>query len=337
VTITQRYRVQHSTEYRYLSNVVHAHHLLHLTPRHTANQTCDSQVMTIDPQPARINTLIDAFGNSVSTFEIDWPHSRFVVKNDIQVVVNSDDTLDAHVTLPWNRVRDQLGYSARPRGIEELEASRFRMESPHVRLKRALWEYSRECFPRNRPLLECADMLLDKLHRELHYAPNETTIGTSVMELLESRRGVCQDFAHLMIACLRAHGLAARYVSGYLRTIPPPGSERLVGADASHAWVSVYAPPVGWVDLDPTNGIRVATDHITLGWGRDFSDVSPLRGVIVGGGQHELSVQVTVDLIPEVSSASTQSSNYLSNAIEQIQEQTQQSQGQGQSQEQLQR
>jgi transglutaminase-like putative cysteine protease len=291
----QRYRIQHLTEYRYSSDVVHAHQLLHLMPRLTPDQTCESQSISIEPSPIHNTLLNDAFGNVVNRVEIDRPHRHFAVSAEMQVLVNRDMATDAASTLAWSRVRDQLGYTARPRSEQEMEACMYRMESPHIRLKRAIWDYSRECFPRNRPLLECADDLLSKLHRELHYAPKETHIDTSVMELLETRRGVCQDFAHLMIACFRVHGLAARYVSGYLRTTPPLGSERLVGADASHAWVSVYAPPLGWVDLDPTNGIRVGNDHVTLAWGRDFSDVSPLRGVIVGGGQHHLTVQVTVD------------------------------------------
>ncbi|HEY5809916.1 MAG TPA: transglutaminase family protein, partial [Povalibacter sp.] len=198
-------------------------------------------------------------------------------------------------------VRTQLAYSGRPTGADRLEAMRFRGESPHVRIKQVLTDYSAECFPAGRTVLDCADSLMHKLHDEMTYAPGETTVSTSLLEVLEKRRGVCQDYAHFMIACLRSRGLAARYVSGYLRTVPAPGAKVLVGADASHAWVSVYCPVSGWVEFDPTNGVRADTDHITVAWGRDFSDVSPLRGVIVGGGQHQLSVSVTVTPQPAVS------------------------------------
>jgi transglutaminase-like putative cysteine protease len=250
--------------------------------------------LIVKPEPSRRREAADAFGNPIVQLEFDEPHRQLAVTATMDVTVSEPVTHDARLTLPWNRVRDQLSYAARPRSPQDIDASIYRMESPHVRLKRSVVQFAEECFARNQPLLVCADELLVKLHRELKYAPLETHIGTSVKELLETRRGVCQDFAHLMIACFRAHGLAARYVSGYLRTSAPPGKERLVGADASHAWVSVYAPPIGWVDFDPTNGVRAGVDHITLAWGRDFGDVSPLRGVIIGGGSHKLDVRVTV-------------------------------------------
>jgi transglutaminase-like putative cysteine protease len=169
------------------------------------------------------------------------------------------------------------------------------MESSHVRVKQAFTDYAADCFLPGCPLLVGAESLMHKMHRDFSYAPGTTNISTSVIEAFAERRGVCQDFAHIMLACLRSRGLAARYVSGYLRTTPPAGSEpALLGTDASHAWVSVFCPPFGWIDLDPTNDMRVGTDHIIIAWGRDFGDVSPLRGVIVGGGQHRLSVRVSV-------------------------------------------
>jgi transglutaminase-like putative cysteine protease len=169
------------------------------------------------------------------------------------------------------------------------------MESSYVRIKQTFGDYAADCFMPGRPLLSCAESLMRKIHREFSYAPGATNISTSAIEAFEARRGVCQDFTHIMLACLRSRGLAARYVSGYLRTTPPPGSDAaILGADASHAWVSVFCPPFGWIDLDPTNDVRVGTGHIVIGWGRDFGDVSPLRGVIVGGGRHRLSVRVSV-------------------------------------------
>jgi transglutaminase-like putative cysteine protease len=176
-----------------------------------------------------------------------------------------------------------------------LDACRFRMESSYVKIKRGFSDYSADCFVQGRPLLVGAESLMHKIHRDFSYEPGATNISTSVMEAFTARRGVCQDFAHVMLACLRSRGLAARYVSGYLRTTPPPGSDAaLAGADASHAWVSVFCPPFGWIDLDPTNDTRVGTDHVVVAWGRDFGDVSPLRGVIIGGGRHRLSVRVSV-------------------------------------------
>jgi transglutaminase-like putative cysteine protease len=171
------------------------------------------------------------------------------------------------------------------------------MQSPYVRVKHVFQRYAGECFPAGQPMLAGAEALMQKIHREFTYAPGETSVSTPLMRVFENRRGVCQDFSHLMIACLRSFGLAARYVSGYLRTNPAPGATPLVGADASHAWVAVYCPPHGWVELDPTNGVRAGLDHVALAWGRDFGDVSPLRGVIIGGGYHHPSVRVTVEAI----------------------------------------
>ncbi len=177
---------------------------------------------------------------------------------------------------------------------EYLDACRFRMESSYAKLKQTFSDYGADCFAAGSPVLVGAEILMHKLHREFSYAPGSTNIRTSAVEAFEARRGVCQDFAHVMIACLRSRGLAARYVSGYLRTATPTADAAWLGADASHAWVSVFCPPLGWIDLDPTNDLRVGTDHIVVAWGRDFGDVSPLRGVIIGGGQHRLSVRVSV-------------------------------------------
>ena len=169
------------------------------------------------------------------------------------------------------------------------------MESSFVRIKQTFSDYAEDCFAQGRPLLLAAEDLMHKIHRDFSYTPGATNVSTRVSEVFTARRGVCQDFAHVMLACLRSRDLAARYVSGYLRTTPQPGSDAgLLGADASHAWVSVFCPPHGWIDFDPTNDVRVGTGHIVIAWGRDFGDVSPLRGIIVGGGRHRLSVRVSV-------------------------------------------
>ncbi|MFL6549400.1 MAG: transglutaminase N-terminal domain-containing protein [Povalibacter sp.] len=287
------YQIKHQTTYRYSGDVVHSHQLLHLTPRESSRQTCLSHYVSIQPGPTHSTSDVDAFGNPVLRLEFDRQHQSLDVIAEMSVEVHSvaDRVLKSEA---WERVRSGLTYSGRPVGGERLEAMRFRAESPHARIKQVLTDYAAPCFPAGRSVIDCADHLMHKLYDEMSYAPGETSVSTSLLEVLEKRRGVCQDYAHLMIGCLRSRGLAARYVSGYLRTIPAAGEKALVGADASHAWVAVYCPVSGWVEYDPTNGVRADTDHITVAWGRDFSDVSPLRGVIVGGGQHQLSVSVSV-------------------------------------------
>jgi transglutaminase-like putative cysteine protease len=290
-----RYRVRHETTYRYGGDVVHSRQLLHLTPRAAPWQSCLAHAIDLEPMPASRRDEADAFGNTVTRLEFDRPHDRLEVIARMEVEVRPRPEFDAGATESWERVRDDLTYTSRPLAPRKLDAVRYRMQSPYVRVKHAFQRYALECFPEERPILAGAEALMRKLHADLTYAPGETNIATPLMKVFESRRGVCQDYAHLMIACLRSFGLPARYVSGYLRTIPAKGETSLVGADASHAWLAVYCPPLGWVELDPTNGIRVGIDHVALAWGRDFGDVSPLRGVIVGGGRHEPSVKVTVE------------------------------------------
>jgi len=287
-----RYRVQHETVYTYSGDVVHSHQLLHLAPRDSERQTCLSHQVRVEPTPANCSADTDAFGNPVMRLQFDRPHQRLEVTSEMSVEVRPRIKVDR--SEAWERARNKLAYAARPPGAVRLDAQRFRCESPHVRIKQVFTDYGANCFPAGHPLLDCVDTLMHKLQDEMTYAPGETSVTTPLLEVLEKRRGVCQDYAHLMIACLRSRGLAARYVSGYLRTVPAADSKSLVGADASHAWVAVYCPTAGWVEFDPTNGVRADTDHITLAWGRDFGDVSPLRGVIVGGGRHQLSVRVVV-------------------------------------------
>jgi transglutaminase-like putative cysteine protease len=290
-----RYRVRHETVYNYGGNVAHSHQLLHLTPRDTPSQTCRQRSITLQPEPSTRRDDIDAFGNIVARLEYDLPHDRLEVLAEVQVDVRPSPKIDATESDSWEKVRDALMYSGRPVDERLLEAFRYRMESSYVRIKKTFTDYGGDCFLARTPLLVAAEALMHKVYRDFKYAPGSTNIRTSAVEAFEARRGVCQDFAHIMIGCLRSRGLAARYVSGYLRTLPPPGADAAyVGADASHAWVSVYCPPFGWVDLDPTNDVRVTSDHIVIAWGRDFGDVSPLRGVIVGGGRHRLSVRVSV-------------------------------------------
>ena len=282
-----RYRVRHETLYAYGSDVVHSQQLLHLVPRPAPYQQCLEHTTDISPAAYRRKEELDAFGNPVTRVELEHPHRRLEVTTDMEVEVHPRPSIPAADTIAWDSLAARLTYTGRPPGRDDLEAARFKHESPYVRVKRMFEGYADDCFPADRPILLCAQALMTKLHTELKYAPGATTIATPVTEVLEIRRGVCQDFAHLMIACLRSRGLPARYVSGYVRS--------LVGSAASHAWVAVYTPPYGWLELDPTNDTMVGTDHIAVAWGRDFGDVSPLRGIILGGGRHSLSVSVKVE------------------------------------------
>lgn len=296
-----RYRVRHETAYAYGGNVMHSRQLLHLTPRSAPWQACLAHAIELDPLPASRRDEPDAFGNTVTRLEFDRPHDRLSVVASMEVEVKARPDMEAAGTEPWERVRDDLSYTGRPLAPRKLDVVRYRMQSPYVRVKHVFERYAQECFPAGQPILAGAEALMRKLHADFTYAPGETGIATPLMRIFETRRGVCQDYAHAMIACLRSFGLAARYVSGYLRTVPAAGATSLVGADASHAWLAVYCPPIGWVELDPTNGIRAGLDHVALAWGRDFGDVSPLRGVIVGGGAHQPSVRVTVEPISPLS------------------------------------
>jgi len=295
VSAAVRYRVRHETVYGYGGNVAHSHQLLHLIPREVPRQSCLAHTLTLNPQPARRSEGIDAFGNPVTRLEYDQPHDRLEVLAELAVDVRAPAPAAASDSAEWEAVSSSLAFTGKPMRPDLLEASRYRMESSYVSLKQAFTAYGADCFTPRRPLLEAAAALSAKIHREFKFAPGSTDIRTSAIEAFAARQGVCQDFSHIMIACLRSRGVAARYVSGYLRTLPPPGAgTALAGADASHAWVSVFCPRFGWVDLDPTNDTWVGTDHIVIGWGRDFGDVSPLRGVIVGGGRHQLTVRVSV-------------------------------------------
>ena len=295
--MSRRYRVRHETTYQYAADVMHSHHLLHLVPRPTPYQQCLEHEIEIDPASHRRVNGLDAFGNPLIRLELAQPHRELRVISQMQIEVHARPVVPPDTTEPWEKVRDAFAYRGAWPSRDQLDAARFRHESPHVRLKQSFTDYSAVCFSERRPILSCAEALSTKLHADIEYAPGVTTISTSPTEVVETRRGVCQDFAHLMISCLRSRGLAARYVSGYLRTnaTQTEGGEKLVGDAASHAWVAVWSPPYGWVEFDPTNGCFAGTDHIAVAWGRDFGDVSPLRGVILGGAEHKLSVTVRVE------------------------------------------
>lgn len=293
------YHVVHETSYSYESPVSLSRQHLHLTPRDCPWQSSIAHQVLIEPEPSFLRLRYDHFGNPVRQFAIEAPHSRLIVHAESTIEVQAHLPVggqDASLanSPPWEQVRDALAYGAKP---VLLDVNCFQFESPYVRVKHDFSAYAKPCFTPSRPLLEAVKALMNRIYTEFEFDPEATTVATPVLKILEDKRGVCQDFAHLMLSCLRSVGLAARYVSGYLLTKPPPGQARLIGADASHAWISAYCPSeVGgvWVDFDPTNNLLPDTQHITLAWGRDFGDVSPLRGVILGGGEHELDVAVTV-------------------------------------------
>ncbi len=296
--MSARYTVLHETRYAYEAPVGISRQVLHLTPRDTSYQTLLSHEIRVSPVPAISRDMIDPFGNPVRSFCVERDHDRLEVTCESHVEVRAREYPPLDASPPWETVRDLLSYKAgRMLGPDELVATEFLFESTRVRNKRELQAWAAACFPRGAPLLRCVDGLMHRIHDELTFDPKATTVSTPVMEVWKNRRGVCQDFAHLFLSCVRSLGLSARYVSGYLLTVPPPGKDRLIGADASHAWVAVHCPGYGFVDMDPTNATLVGEEHVTLSWGRDYDDVIPLRGVLLGGGHHELHVSVTV--LPE--------------------------------------
>ncbi len=296
-----RYHVLHETRYEYGSAVSLSQQQLHLAPRVLDWQQVEAQSIDIEPEPTWRRDGQDAFGNPVTWVAFHVPHEALFIRSAMNIAVRPHLPVDLDQSLPWEQVHDRLAYNAQAPLPEDLAAMRFLFESAHVRIKHELADYAADCFPPGTPVLIGAQALMAKIFREFKFDPEATTVSTPIMEVLENKRGVCQDFAHLMIACLRALGLAARYVSGYLLTRPPPGKPRLIGADASHAWVSVYAPGFAsdWVDFDPTNNLLPDTEHITIAIGRDFADISPLRGIILGGGSTEPEVEVTVTPLDE--------------------------------------
>ena len=292
--MSAHYQIFHDTHYHYDSPVSLAQQLAHLWPRACAWQRCTAEQLQISPQPTSRRDELDVFGNPLTRLAFERPHDELLVNASLTIEVLSRPALDFNQSPAWEDTRSALTYSSQPLSAQILDACRYRFESPSVHLKRNFVEFSQSCFPPRRPLLLSVQALMEKIFSEFTFDAEATQVATPLVQVLERRRGVCQDFAHLMLACVRSRGLAARYISGYLLTQPPPGQPRLIGADASHAWVSVYCPVLGWVDFDPTNNVQPALEHITLAWGRDFSDVSPLRGVILGGGNHDPEVRVTV-------------------------------------------
>ncbi len=288
---SQLFEIRHTTTFDYHAPVPVAHHLMRLTPRALWRQQKLEHVIEVSPTPAVTTRRTDYFGNEVTFVTIERTHSRLNVTSRSKVAVGPAFIPDASETPRWESVRSLCRTD---RSASVLEATEFTFASPLVPVEPGFAQFAANAFPPGRPILEAVSELTAQIFREFSFDPTATTVSTPLAEVLEKRRGVCQDYAHLQIACLRALGLPARYVSGYLETLPPPGQQKLVGTDASHAWVSFFCPGIGWIDVDPTNNLFPSMQHITLGWGRDFSDVSPVRGVILGAGKHDLKVAVDV-------------------------------------------
>lgn len=291
-----KYRVTHITKYEYSKNVSRCHNVAHLLPRATPQQTCSISELKISPLPSNTNEWVDIFGNRQACFSIEKPHNELIVTAISEVeVARTSSLLDTAFPTSWEQAIEHLKTSNDP---ETIETRIFVLESEFIVFSDDIKDYSMESFAADRPLLEAVEDLMNRIYKEFKYDPGFSSIATPLEEVLAHRKGVCQDFAHLAIACLRMQGLAARYISGYLETIPPEGKERLVGADASHAWFSVFVPHLGWVDFDPTNAKIPDEQHITAAWGRDYADVAPLKGVIFGGGdKNKLEVSVDVERI----------------------------------------
>ncbi len=287
------YRVTHVTTYRYEEPASVCHNELRLTPRSGGRQRTRRAQLRVDPTPSVLAPQVDFFGNQVHFVALQEPHRQLTVtaKSDVEVMPAEAPG----ATPPWEAVRARLRTD---RDAEVLAAYQFAFESPHVEIEPEVLAWAAESFPPGRPLVDAVLALTTRIHDGFAYDPDATSVATPVAEVLRERRGVCQDFAHLEIACLRALGLAARYVSGYILTTPPRGATRLVGADASHAWLSVWLGDAGWLDVDPTNDLVPSDQHVTVAWGRDYGDVSPLRGVVLGGGEHTMTVAVDVSPLP---------------------------------------
>lgn len=287
------YDVRHRTHYQYSAPVSLAHNQAHLALRSTPFQNVLASSLTIRPTPSVLDEWRDHFGNVAHYFTLEEPHDEFEITATSHVDVIEPNWPAPASTPTWEETVEVVRY---PADDAALEAAQYTFESPRIRRLNQAADYARESFPAGRPLLAALLDLTARIHRDFRYVPGATTSHTSTAEVFAQRRGVCQDFAHLQITCLRTLGLAARYVSGYLLTDPPPGQPKLIGADASHAWVSVYCPGFGWLDFDPTNNAMPRLRHVTVAWGRDYSDVCPVQGIFLGGGQH--TIVVAVDVAP---------------------------------------
>ena len=297
--MTVTYRVRHKTVYGYSVPVTLSHHLARLKPRETPYQHILSQKTTVTPEPSFQTEGTDAFGNSTTFLILQTPHDEMTVISDFCAEVIPPVYPDPTRTPSWEKTASLLSF---PNTSELLAAAEMAAPSCFVPLTAEIKSYAAPSFIPGRPVLETAEEIMRRIYKDFTYDASATSIATPINETLAMKRGVCQDFAHVGIACLRSFGLAALYVSGYIRTYRADGSEQngqtgMIGGDASHAWFSVYVPDFGWVDLDPTNNTYLRGEHLTIGWGRDFDDMSPVKGIMTGGGRHSVFVDVSVEPI----------------------------------------
>lgn len=290
-----RYDVRHRTEFEYEQPVSISHHVLHLVPRVQERQRSLATSLQVEPTPSQSSAGRDYFGNPVNYLTLYEPHDLLTVESRAQVDVRENPLPDISQGPSWEQV---IGILREPRGAA-LDAYQYCFDSPYSQNAPGVKAFALPSFEAGRSLLSACMELTGRIFREFEYQGGVSDVSTPVAEVLRIRKGVCQDFAHLQIACLRSLGLPARYVSGYLLTHPPEGQPKLVGSDASHAWLSVWAGERGWVDFDPTNNLMPHVEHITVAWGRDYGDVSPINGFIIGGGAHELTVSVDVSPVSE--------------------------------------
>lgn len=272
MSLRRKYNITHRTTYTYFEPVSVCHNVLRLAPRNTSQQVCRHVAVRISPEPNTVREYEDFFGNKVIYFSIEKEHARLTVdvQSEVDIVGGVDGIWDSG------------------------EIRQFIFETPMTAWNEEIEQYARVSFQPGRPVPEAAGDLMRRIYTDFEFTPGFTTISTPVAVVMKERKGVCQDYAHLAIACIRSVGLPARYVSGYIETVSPAGVEKLIGADASHAWFSVYEPATGWMDFDPTNNMIPGDQHITIGWGRDYADIAPMKGIILSSGSHGLKVSVDV-------------------------------------------
>ncbi len=286
------YQITHITEYEYFQPIAICHNIAKLLIRNTSDQQSIKTNININPEPDRISEYVDFFGNKVLYFAIQQEHKKLTVsiQSIIEKTVSSPIQVNIYSDLAWNEIHALL-LDVTP---EHIEAKQFISETDYTKTSSEIHEYALKSFINGRSFFESTKELMQRIYTDFEFKPGSTNVTTPLIEVMKERKGVCQDFAHLSIACIRSVGLPARYVSGYIETAAPEGKEKLFGVDASHAWFSIYIPNTGWIDFDPTNNIIPSQQHITIGWGRDYADITPLKGVILSSGKHKLSVSVDV-------------------------------------------
>lgn len=291
-----KYTITHTTVYEYSQSVSHCLSETHLLLRNTESQSYSLSEIHVSPEPAEAYERQDVFGNRVSFFRVQQPHQQLVVTSTNEVEISPQQKQSRLIPdISWESALELIKapiISDKPSTSMLLEAKLFCLESTLARQNHELKHYAAESFSPNRSLHEAISELNQRIYQDFTYDPSFTTVATPLSEVFEHKRGVCQDFAHLAIACIRSIGLPARYVSGYIETLPPPGQKKMAGSDQSHAWFSIYTPDIGWIDFDPTNNCQTNDQHVTVAWGRDYSDVTPLKGVAIGGNEHQVSVSV---------------------------------------------